>query len=62
MIAKRGVAGMSENESSDSIQTFDLIAHRAWVEKDPDLDSLREGPRFRNLPWRTTTGTEQHST
>ena len=29
------------------------FAHRDWVEQDPDLDSLREHPRFRSLPWRS---------
>jgi serine/threonine protein kinase/Tfp pilus assembly protein PilF len=28
------------------------FATRAWVEKDPDLDSLRDDPRFQAMPWR----------
>jgi TolB-like protein/Flp pilus assembly protein TadD len=28
------------------------FAHREWVEKDPDLDSLRDDPRFQALKWR----------
>ena len=28
------------------------FAHRAWVEKDPDLDSIRDDPRFKALKWR----------
>ncbi len=27
------------------------FAHRDWVEHDPDLDSLRDEPRFQALPW-----------
>jgi serine/threonine protein kinase/Tfp pilus assembly protein PilF len=28
------------------------FAHRDWVENDPDLDSLRDDPRFKALKWR----------
>lgn len=28
------------------------FAHRDWVENDPDLDSLRDNPRFKALKWR----------
>jgi tetratricopeptide (TPR) repeat protein len=28
------------------------FAHRDWVEKDPDLDSIRDDPRFKALTWR----------
>jgi len=28
------------------------FAHRDWVENDPDLDSLRDDPRFQSLRWR----------
>ncbi len=28
------------------------FAHREWVEKDPDLDSLRNDPRFKAFKWR----------
>jgi serine/threonine protein kinase/Flp pilus assembly protein TadD len=28
------------------------FAHRDWVMKDPDLDSLRDNPRFKSLKWR----------
>lgn len=28
------------------------FAHGAWVERDPDLESVRNEPRFRALTWR----------
>jgi len=47
-----------EGESEKAIECLENavkagFAHRNWVEKDPDLDSLREIPRFKALNWRS---------
>ncbi len=47
-----------EGESDKAIECLENavkagFAHREWVEKDPDLDSLRDIPRFKALKWRT---------
>ncbi|RFT15835.1 MAG: Adenylate cyclase [Candidatus Saccharicenans subterraneus] len=46
-----------EGEKTRAIQSLEAavqagFAHRDWVEKDPDLDSLRDDPRFKALKWR----------
>jgi non-specific serine/threonine protein kinase len=46
-----------EGEKTRAIQSLEAavragFAHRDWVEKDPDLDSLRDDPRFKALTWR----------
>jgi len=35
------------------------FAHFDWVENDPDLDAIRDHPRFVSLPWRGTTTSKQ---
>jgi tetratricopeptide (TPR) repeat protein len=35
------------------------FAHFGWVENDPDLDAIRNHPRFKALPWRGTTTSKQ---
>ncbi|MGB9907466.1 MAG: TPR end-of-group domain-containing protein [Candidatus Saccharicenans sp.] len=47
-----------EGEKTRAIQSLEAavqagFAHRDWVEKDPDLDSLRDDPGFKALKWRT---------
>lgn len=46
-----------EGEATRAIESLDAavragFAHKAWVEKDPDLDSIRDDPRFKALKWR----------
>jgi TolB-like protein/Tfp pilus assembly protein PilF/predicted Ser/Thr protein kinase len=46
-----------EGEASKAIERLQAavdagFAHKHWVEKDPDLDSLRDDPRFKALKWR----------
>jgi serine/threonine protein kinase/Flp pilus assembly protein TadD len=46
-----------EGEKTRAIQSLEAavragFAHRDWVEKDPDLDSVRDDPRFKELKWR----------
>jgi adenylate cyclase len=46
-----------EGESTRAIESLEAavragFAHKAWVEKDPDLDSIRDDPRFKALKWR----------
>jgi len=46
-----------ENETDRAIDCLEAavragFAHRDWVERDPDLDSLRNNPRFKALTWR----------
>ncbi len=46
-----------EGETGKAIECLEAavkagFAHREWVEKDPDLDSLRDDPRFKALKWR----------
>jgi serine/threonine protein kinase/Tfp pilus assembly protein PilF len=46
-----------EGERTRALQSLEAavragFAHRDWVEKDPDLDSIRDDPRFKALKWR----------
>ncbi len=46
-----------EGEAARAIESLDAavkagFAHKSWVEKDPDLDSIRDDPRFKALKWR----------
>jgi TolB-like protein/Flp pilus assembly protein TadD len=46
-----------EGESDKAIACLEAavqagFAHKDWVDNDPDLDSLRDDPRFKTLAWR----------
>jgi adenylate cyclase len=46
-----------EGETTRAIESLDAavkagFAHKNWVDKDPDLDSIRDDPRFKALKWR----------
>lgn len=46
-----------EGEATRAIESLDAavkagFAHKNWVDKDPDLDSIRDDPRFKALKWR----------
>ena len=50
MFAIEGVKDRAIECLQDAVRAG--FAHRDWVENDPDLDSLRDDPRFQALKWR----------